>query len=109
MVSFLDDKIENAFRRFVNVELAEKYQQPIFVEDAIIVTGVIGDDKIEEALIIRFFVGHAKVEFVEDKIAVDINKYCYENDFELNRSLVIERDTWNGEIRYGLVYTNPEI
>ena len=38
MVNFLDDKTENAFRRFVNVELAEKYQQPIFVEDAQIVT-----------------------------------------------------------------------
>lgn len=109
MVNFLDDKLENAFRRFVNVELAEKYQQPIFVEDAQIVTGLMGNDKIEEALIVRFFVGYAKVGFVEDKISADIHKYCYENGFKLDKSPVIKRDTWNGEIRYGLVYTNPEI
>ena len=109
MVNFLDDKTENAFRRFVNVELAEKYQQPIFVEDAYIVTGLMGNDKIEEVLIVRFFVGYAKVEFVEDKISTDIHKYCYENGLKLDKSPVIERDTWNGEIRYGLVYTNPEI
>lgn len=106
MVKFLDDKTENAFRRFVNVELAEKYQQPIFVEDKNIVTGLTGDDVIEEALIIRFFVGDATVQWVEDKIANDIHKYCFEHDIKLNKSIVIERDVWNGEVRYGLVYTN---
>lgn len=106
MVNFLDDKTENAFRRYVNTELAEKYQQPIFVEDTNIVTGLLGEDIIEEALVIRFFVGNSKVEWVEDKIAIDIHKYCYENGLPLKKEIVIERDTWNGEIRYGLVYTN---
>lgn len=107
MVNFLEDKVENAFRRFVNVELAEKYQQPIFVEDAQIVTGLMGKDIIKEALIIRFFIDYAKVEWVEDKIAGDIHRYCYENGFKLDKNVNIIRDTWNGEIRYGLVYTNP--
>ena len=105
MVKFLDDKTENAFRRYVNVELAEKYQQPIFVEDAEIVTGIIGKDKIEEALIIRFFIDYATVQDVENKIAVDIHKYCYKNNIKLTKLSNIIRDTWNGEIRYGLVYT----
>lgn len=106
MVTFLEDKKENAFRRYVNVELAEKYQQPIFVEDAHIVTGLMGDDEIKEALIVRFFVGDAKVEWVEDKIDIDIHKYCFKNGLPLKKVIVIERDIWNGEIRYGLVYTN---
>lgn len=105
MVSFLENKTENAFRRFVQVELAEKYQQPIFVEDKKIVTGITGDEIIEEALIIRFFIADSKVPWLEDKIATDIHKYCYEYDLRLNKSIVIERDVWNGKIRYGLVYT----
>lgn len=106
MVRFLDGKTENAFRRFVQVELAEKYQQPIFVEDSEIVTGLTGNDIIEEALIIRLFIANAKVPWVEDKIATDIHIYCYENDLELNKSSLLERDVWNGEIRYGIVYTD---
>ena len=105
MVKFLDDKTENAFRRYVNVELAEKYQQPIFVEDAEIVTGIMGKDKIEEALIIRFFIVDSKVQWVEDKIVVDIHRYCYEHNIKINKKVGVERDTWNGKIRYGLVYT----
>lgn len=105
MVKFLENKVEQAFRRFVQVELAEKYQQPIFVEDSVIVNGLHGSDVIEEALKIRFFIKDAKVKWVEDKISLDIYKYCYENGLDLVKNIVIERDTWNGEIRYGLVYT----
>lgn len=109
MARFLDYKTEITFRRFVQVELAEKYQQPIFVEDAEIVTGLTGNDVIKEALIIRFFPKDAKVEWVENRIKEDIHKYCYENDlWKLTYYPVIERDTWNGEIRYGIVYTWEE-
>ena len=109
MVGFLDGKTENAFRRFVQVELAEKYQQPIFVEDSEIVTGLTGNDIIEEALIIRLFIADSKTEQVEDKIVTDIHRYCYENDLKLNKSTIIERDTWNGRIRYGIVYTDGKL
>ena len=109
MVRFLDNKTENAFRRFVQVELAEKYQQPIFVEDSEIVTGLTGNDIIEEAIIIRLFIADSKTEWVEDKIAHDINRYCYENDMKLNKSIVLERDIWNGKIRYGIVYTDGNV
>lgn len=109
MVRFLDGKTENAFRRFVQVELAEKYQQPIFVEDSEIVSGLLGKDIIEEALIIRLFIADSKTERVEDKISTDIHRYCYENDLKLNKRVIIERDIWNGRIRYGIVYTDGKL
>lgn len=106
MVSFLEDKVEMAFRRFVCTELAEKYGQYIEVKDGVIVTGLTGSDTIEECLNVGFFPSHAKTDWVEDKIAVDIHRYCYENDLSLVRSIVVERTVWNGDIRYGLVYTD---
>lgn len=105
MVNFLDSKAENAFRRFVNVELAEKYQQYIEVSDAEIVKGELYGDEIVEAIKVRFFPEDAKVENIDSHIVSDIHEYCYENKISLSRQPAVERDVWTGKIRYNLVYT----
>lgn len=105
MVQFMDLKTENAFRRFVNTELAHKLEQPIEVRDAVIVKDGLNGDEIVEALKVSFFPAYSKTEWIEDKIATDLHKYVFENDLGLLKSPVIEKDVWNGEIRYSLVYT----
>lgn len=105
MVQFLDMKTENAFRRFVNTELAHKYEQYIEIRDDLIVKDNLTGDEIVEAIKIGFFPAHSKTEYVEDKIASDVHRYIFENDLGLIKNMSIDKDVWNGEIRYNLVYT----
>lgn len=109
MVSFLTRKQEHDFRRFVNTNLAEKYQQPIMVYDDFVVVGTTGDDVVKECLKINFIPANAKVQWVEDKIANDIHKYCYEHDLRLCKHIVVERTYRCGEIVYSLIYTNSAV
>ena len=108
MINFLTLKQETDLYKFVRVDLSTKYNQPIDIEEAEIVTGLTGSETIEDALIIRFFPEDSNVTWVEDKISNDIHEYCYENNIRLSKSIVIERDVWLGKIRYGLVYTDGD-
>ena len=105
MVKFLDNETEHKLRMFISHELADKYGQAIEIRDDLIVTGTTGSDKIVECLKVMFYPVHSKVQWIEDKIASDIHRYCYENEIYLIRSPVCERTVWNGEIRYNLIYT----
>lgn len=104
MVNFITRKQEMAFRRFVNTELAEKYDMYLAVNEENVVTGIAPNEKIEESLKVRFFIGDSKEEFIENKIKADIHRYCYENNLNLECVYAIEKDVWNGKIRYGLIY-----
>lgn len=106
MVKFLDWNTEMEFRRFVQYELADKYRFPIEVREDKIVTGLTGNDEIQEALKIGFFPEYAQTAWVEDKIAKDIHKYCHEHNLKLNKEPFINRTAWNSKIKYELVYTN---
>ena len=106
MVKFLDNETEHKLRMFISHDLGYKYNQPIQVKDDVIVTGTTGSDKIVECLKVRFYPAHSQVEWVEDKIAGDIHRYCFENQIDIVKDCCIVRDVWNGEIRYSLIYTN---
>ena len=107
MIDFLTMEQETKLYKFIRVDLSNKYQMPIDIEEEEIVVGLSGSDEIVEALKVRFFPKDAKVQWVEDKIQLDIHRFCYDNDIRMTRSIVMERDVWLGEIRYGLVYTEP--
>ena len=83
----------------------------IDIEETKIVTGLIGNDKITQAIVIRFFPNDTKVRMIEDKIISEIHKYLYENGLllKVNRNPVIERDVWLIKIRYGIIYTGSEL
>lgn len=106
MVKFLEPSTEHKLRMFISHELGYKYNQQIQVADDLIVTGTTGSDKIVECLKVMFYPAHSNVEWIEDKIASDIHRYCYEHEINIVKSPVINRDVWNGEIRYNLIYTN---
>lgn len=101
----MDLKTENAFRRFVNTELAHKLEQPIEVREALIVKDGLTGDEIVEAFKISFFPAYSKTHYVEDAIASNIHRYIFNHDLGLVKNLNIEKNVWNGEIRYSLVYT----
>lgn len=105
MVKFLEPSIEHKLRMFISHELGYKYNQQIQVADDLIVTGTTGSDKIVECLKVMFFPAHSQVEWVEDKIAGNIHRYCFENQINIVKDCCIVRDVWNGEIRYSLIYT----
>ena len=105
MVQFLTMKQENGFRRFVNSELAHKYEQYLEVRDELIVKGGAYGDEIMEALKVSFFPAHSRTEYLENRLTEDIHRYIYENDLGLVKNLDIEKDVYNGEIRYNLIYT----
>lgn len=104
MVNFLTRKEEMNFRRFANTDLAYKYDMYIGVDEEQIVIGNAPNEKIVDALKVRFFIKDSKEEFIENKIKTDIHRYCYENNLNLDCVYAIEKDVWNGEIRYGLIY-----
>ena len=111
MIEFLTMEQESALYKFVRVDLSNKYQMPIDIEEAEIVVGMegaFGGETIEEALKVRFFPKDAHVQWIENKIRADIHEFCYLNDIRITPSIVIEKDVWLGEIRYGLVYMNAQ-
>ena len=105
-MGFLDKDTLHEFRRFVNLTLSYKYGLYIDVEETVVVTGLCGSDVVRDALTVRFFPSHAKTWWVEDRIAEDIHRYCYENGLSLVKDIVIERCVCDGDVRYGLVYTD---
>lgn len=107
MISFVTDEQLNGLYKFVRSDMSYKFGMKIDIEETKIVTGLIGDDKIEEAIIIRFFPNDSEERMIEDKIISEMHKYLYENKMlsVMNRVPVIERDVWLSEIRYGIVYT----
>lgn len=104
---------------FVRKDLCYKYNMRIDVEETQIVEGVIGKDRIVDAIKIVFFPSEAvsddmkpgsldyihKISYVENRIIEDIHRFCYENGIVMSLNFGIERDVWLGEIRYKLVYT----
>lgn len=108
MVHFLGNE-EFELRRHITHNIAMEHNIQIQVRDCMIVTGLMGDDKVEEALKVSFIPANSTVEWVEDKISTSIHKYCYENDIKIVKSPVILRDVFNNEIVYSLIYTNGKI
>lgn len=110
MLSFLNMEQEMELYKFVRNDLSVEMGMHIDVEEDKIVTGMTGNDKIEEAFIVRFFPEDANVEWVEDKIASKVHKFLYDNDIKnVQRSIVIMRDVWLGRVRYGIVYTAGDL
>lgn len=105
MVKFLDSEEEFKLRKFVQYDLTKKYDMSIQINDGMVVSGVMGNDFIEEALKISFNPADANVMWIEDKIATDIHRFCYENKINMNRQ-PIQRDAWMMNIRYTLIYTD---
>lgn len=108
MINFLnlnDEEIVNLYK-FVKNDLSVKYDMEFNIEETKIVDGMIGNDKIKEALIIKFLPKESKINFIEDKIITDIHKYLFENNLlnKLNRKSVINRDVYLNQIRYGIIY-----
>lgn len=110
MLSFLNMEQEMELYKFVRNDLSVEMGMHIDVEEDKIVTGMTGNDKIEEAFIVRFFPEDANVEWVEDKIASKVHKFLYDNDIKnVQRSIVLMRDVWLGRVRYGIVYTAGDL
>ena len=105
MLSFLtENQLDNLYR-FVRVDLSKEFNLHIDIEEDKVVTGTFGNDVVEDAFIIRFFPEDSQVEWVEDKIITKLAKWLFENNIDVSRSIVIQRDVWVGKIRYGIVYT----
>lgn len=105
MLSFLtENQLDNLYR-FVRVDLSKELNLHIDIEEDKVVTGTFGNDVVEDAFIIRFFPEDSQVEWVEDKIITKLAKWLFENNIDVSRSIVIQRDVWVGKIRYGIVYT----
>lgn len=109
MVQFLKTDEEYGLRKFIQHELSCKYNQQIQIREDMIVTGLAGNDKIVECFKVLFYPADSNVEWIEDKIASDIHRYCFEHKICIVKSPVIERTVWNGEILYGLVYTGDAL
>ena len=107
MINFMTNEELNDLYIFIRRDLSYKLNMNIDIEETKIVTGLIGNAKITEAIIIRFFPNDTKVRMIEDKVISEVHKYLYENKLltKVNRNPVIERDVWLSDIRYGIVYT----
>ena len=106
MISFLTREQEAGLYKFVRVDLSNKYDMQIDIEESEIVTGLTGSDSIEEAIKIILFPAEAKVQWVENKIEDDFIKYCYDNNIRICKNINIERDVYLGKIRYKLIFTD---
>lgn len=107
-MAILEFKENMEFRNFVQYAVADKFGIPIEVREEEYVTGLLGKDEVKECFKIGFFPKFARTEWVEDKISLEIHRYCYKNKLSLNREPIIERSVWNGEIKYELVYTKGD-
>ena len=102
----MEEKQLTELYKFVRVDLSEKYEQKVDIEESEIVSGVFGQDKINKAIKITFIPEEATVENIEQKLATDLYKFGYNMDVPTFRNPSIERDVWLGKIRYKLVYVD---
>lgn len=99
----LDNNQKEEFIKFVMVDLSEKYNIKINVDEDYVIRGIAPNEEIKEALKIRFLIDDAQEYWIEDRIATDVHKYCFLNKLYLIRSPVFEKDVWNGKIRYSII------
>ena len=87
-------------------DLPLKFGMGFRFDEEQIVDGLLGDDRIVEAFIVRFYPDESTMEWCEDRIAYEINAFLRKEGMnKVHRLPFIMRDVWLGRVRYGLVYS----
>ena len=105
MLSFIDEDEDLRLRHFIANDLSLKFNMCFTIDEETFVEGLYGDDRIVDAFIIRFFPEESTVEWCEDRVAYEVNRFLQEENMgQVHRLPIILRDVWLDRIRYGLVY-----
>ena len=104
MVQFLTIEQQQDLGNYVT-EIAKEIGQQIKMADAQIVKGGLFGDEIVEAIKLQFYPEYSQKPCVESTIKTMMHRYIFENDLGLVCELNIEKDVWNGKIRYNIIYT----